>query len=274
MDTETAVARHYSRPDIETALRAALLRAGKDPERLSTGDLAAVDEFHLGWLPATAAIAESLRIGPGMRVLDIGAGLGGPARHFASRGATVEGIDLAAGFVAVARWLTNATGLSDRAAFHQGSALALPFEGGRFDLATMIHVGMNVAAKPQLFAEAARALRPGGAIAVFDVMRKAEGELPYPMPWADGPETSYVETPAAYRAALEEAGFRVTSEEDRSAFALEIAAAMRARAATEGLPLIGLHLVIGEDARERVGRLIACVERGLLAAVLMVATRG
>lgn len=272
MDVEAEVARHYAHGDLQDAIFDALRRSGKDPDHLARDDLAAIDEFHLGWRPQTAAFAQFLGLAPGMAVLDVGAGLGGPARHFAEvHDCTVTGIDLTPGFVDLATELTARTGLGDRAHFIAGSALAMPFDDAVFDAATLIHVGMNIAEKPRLFAEVRRVLRPGGRFGVFDVMRTASGDIPMPMPWADSAATSFVETPADYRAHLAAAGFRVTDERDRTAFVLDLMHEMRDRAAAEGPPILGLHLVIGPTAMERVGRLMACLERGLLAPVEMLA---
>jgi SAM-dependent methyltransferase len=267
------VTRHYGRVGILENIRAALSAAGRDPDRIAPGDLAAVDEFHLGWHPATLGFAEAMAIGPGMRVLDIGAGLGGPARHFARLGATVEGIDLTPEYVAAGQALTEASGLAHRVRLQVGDALALPFESGAFDAATLLHVGMNIADKAALFAEVARVVRTGGRFGLYDVMRVAEGDLPYPLPFAAGPETSFVERPETYRRLLAAAGFRMVSERDRSAFVLDLAAEARARITAEGPPVLGMHLVVGPEARGMVGALVGCLERGMLAPVEMIAER-
>jgi ubiquinone/menaquinone biosynthesis C-methylase UbiE len=273
MDVEAEVARHYTHSDLTGTVLAALREAGRDLEALTTADLAPVDEFHLGWHPQTVAFATRLALPAGARLLDIGSGVGGPARHFAEKhGCTVTGIDLTPAFVAAATELSARAGLAGSTRFVEGSALDLPFEDASFDAATLIHVGMNIADKPRLFAEARRALVPGGTFALFEVMRSGEGPLPMPLPWADDEATSFVETPATYRSLLAAAGFRVTDERDRTDFVRDLAAKMRARIAAEGPPRLGLHVILGPTASERMGRLFACLEQGLLAPVELVAT--
>ncbi len=272
MAVEDQVASHYARHDIQRAILDALTAAGKDVEALAVADLAPVDEFHLGWLPATVELGRALGLRPGLRLLDLGSGLGGPARHFAdAHGCLVTGIDLTEDYVRVAEALTRRCGLADRVAFRQASALALPFAAGSFDAASLIHVGMNIADKAALFAEARRVLRPGGRFAVYEVMRAAEGAIAYPTPWAAGPETSFVEPAAVYRQRLADAGFTIDSERNRRGFVLEQAAEIRRRTAKDGPPALGLHVVVGPGWRERARNMMAALEAGVIAPIEIIA---
>ncbi len=205
-------------------------------------------------------------------MLDIGSGIGGTARLIAERsGARVTGIDLTREFVETATALTALVGLDDRVDFRQGSALDMPFEESGFDLATLIHVGMNIEDKPRLMAEAARVLRPGAHFLVYEVMRIGEGDVAYPVPWARTPQTSFVDTPDAYRAAASAAGFAPVAERNRRDFALDFFTRMRARIAEHGMPPTGIHLLMGEEARQAmIGNMIANIEAGRLAPVEMI----
>jgi ubiquinone/menaquinone biosynthesis C-methylase UbiE len=253
----------------------ALRAAGKNLDALDAAELSPVDEFHTGWAPQTVEMAKTLGLAPGVAVLDVGSGIGGPARYFARTfGADVTGVDLTPAFVELATDLTARTGLADRVRFVEGSALDLPFEAGRFDLATMNHVGMNIADKARVFAEVRRVLRPGGRFVVYDLMRVGEAELPMPMPWADTAATSFVETPARYRELLAGAGFTVTGKRDWTELVLAVAAEMRARIEREGMPVLGVHLLLGPTARERLGRVVAAIRDGILAPTEIDATAG
>ncbi len=207
MSTEAKVAGHYGRGE------------GKDPEELTAGDLAAVDEFHVGGLEATQELAKQMELRAGLRLLDVGSGLGGPARYFAAEhGCRVTGIDLTEEFVRVADNLTKRTKLDGLVEFRQGSALELPFERDTFDRAYMIHVGMNIADKAGIFREVRRVLKPEGLFTIFDIMRtwngrtgdgrSGDGAIRYPVPWALSEETSFVATVKEYRDALQGAGLR------------------------------------------------------------------
>lgn len=273
MSTHETLASHYSRGDLEAALLAALAAAGKNPERLAPADLAGADEFHIGGGQATEDLIAQLPLRPGARILDIGSGLGGPARHLAQAGCHVTGIDLTPEYVAVANSLTRRMGLADRAEFRLAHADRLDFPDASFDGATLLHVGMNIPDKASTFAAVRRALKPGGFFAIYDVMRVGDGDLTFPVPWSSAPETSFVETPAAYRAALATSGFTITSERDRGAFALDFFEKLRARQATSGPPPIGLGLVLGATGGQKIANMISHVKEGVIAPVEIIAAR-
>jgi ubiquinone/menaquinone biosynthesis C-methylase UbiE len=272
MDTERQVAAHYTHGALLKTILDALKQMGKDPERFAAQDLATGDELHLGWLPATIALAKDLGLAPGMHVLDVGSGIGGPARYFAdAHKCRVTGIDLTEEFVATATALTRRCGLSDLVAFRQGSALDLPFGADTFDAATLIHVGMNIKDKARLFAEVRRVLKPGAGFCVYEVMHAGDGDLPYPMPWALTIETSFVETPETYRRLLSAAGFKVEAEENRRTFVLDRAREMKAKIEKDGMPALNQHALLGPTARERLGNVMATLERGVIAPIEMIA---
>jgi ubiquinone/menaquinone biosynthesis C-methylase UbiE len=268
MELEQSVAGHYTHGSLERAILGALAAAGKDPDHLAPADLAPVDEFHIGGRQATLDFAERFATEPGQHLLDVGCGLGGASRFFAQeRGCRVTGIDVTEEYVRAAEALARRVGLGDRVAYRHGSALALPFAPGAFDGAYMLHVGMNIAEKARLFAEVRRVLRPGGVFGVYDVMREGgAGDLSFPVPWAASPETSFVESAADYRRLLEAAGFAVEWERSRREFAIEFFRQMRAQSAQGGgPPPLGLHILMGASAPQKVANMIDNLERGVIA---------
>lgn len=270
MTPDPSVADHYGRPRIVETILAAFARAGKEPAHLTAADLTGVDQFHVGGALATEDLAAQMDLRSGMHVLDIGCGLGGPARFFAGLGCRVTGIDLTPEFVAAAEHITRLVGIGD-VDFRQTSAASLPFDAAAFDGAYLIHVGMNIPDKPAAFREIRRVLKPGARFAIFDIMRAADGPVRFPVPWAASEATSFVETPAAYRAALESAGFRIASERDRRDFAIQQTERSISRMQQSGNTGPGLALLMGEKTPVLIGNLLAMLKEDLLGPVEIIA---
>ncbi|MBY8974572.1 class I SAM-dependent methyltransferase [Rhodobacteraceae bacterium NNCM2] len=267
MTIETIVADHYTTGGLFERVKAALARLGIDPETATADDLKACDEFHTGGAAATELLVKNLAVTPETRVLDIGCGIGGPARFFAGRFAChATGIDLTPEFVDCAARLSALVGMADKTTFVQGSALDLPFEDASFDLALLLHVGMNIQDKARLFDEAFRVLAPGGTFAVFDVMRGPVATPPiFPMPWASVAEASFVSCPSSYREAALAAGFEMVAETDRTRFAKEFFAEVFAKIAANGPSPLGIHLMMGDTAGEKIKNYVANLEAGRIA---------
>ena len=141
----------------------------------------------------------------------------------------------------------------------------MPFPAESFDGAYMLHVGMNIAAKAALFAEVRRVLKGGGDFAIYDVMREQDGEIIFPVPWATVAATSFVESPSTYRRLLEAAGFEIMMERSRRDFAVEFFQQMRRRTAESGgPPPLGLQILMGASAPEKVANMITNLESGVV----------
>ena len=271
-EVEETVAAHYAGAGMHDRIMQRLAAAGIPAEAVTAAHLRPVDEFHIGDAEATAALLDQLAIGRESRVLDIGSGIGGPARTIARRyGAQVTGVDLTPDFVDTARKLTALLG--GDVEFVLGSALDLPFEAGRFDLATLIHVGMNLQDKRLLFSEVARVLGPGGTFAVYDVM--LFGAHPaFPVPWAGDPAGSFLEAPEVYLAAAEAAGFDLVARRDRGDIAVDFFARAKAAMAEGGPPVVGLPIVLGEAAAAKIANMAAAVAAGDIQPVEMIFRKG
>ncbi|MET8808428.1 class I SAM-dependent methyltransferase [Streptomyces sp. NPDC004546] len=277
----SAVARHYRQGDLRRKIDEALDRLYPGHTTLTTDDLHGVDEFHTGGHAATRELAEHLELGPGLRVLDVGSGLGGPARHLAQHaGADVTGVDLTEEYVDVARWLTDRVGLADRARFQQGDVTALPFPQASFDRAWMLHVGMNIEDKTRLFTEISRVLTDDGLFIVYDVMLLGDPTLvSYPLLWASEPEHSFLARPQEYRSLLRKAGFDIVAEHDHR---LQAVQSLRdAGGAHHGnstphnptggnTPPAAISVAMGTDASTKVAKVLQNIEEGLLAPTEMI----
>jgi ubiquinone/menaquinone biosynthesis C-methylase UbiE len=271
---EQEVVQHWTHGSLEEAIRNGLIASGHSLDRLQPDDLAPVDEFHMGGREATVHLAEKIDLKADVTVLDIGSGIGGPARFLAGRyGCRVVGIDVTPEYVKVAESLTGMVGLAGQVAFKIASATALPFDAESFDAATLIHVAMNIADKERLCIEVARVLKADGVFGVYEVMRTDDGDLSYPVPWAETAALSFLATPATFRQALERGGFAVVAEENRRDFALDFFRRIRTRMTESGPPPLGIHIHMGPTASEKIANMIENLERGLIAPVEMICRR-
>jgi len=209
---------HYSARDIEARILTALRAAGLNPDqRLSPEKLGALDHFHTGGFQASLKLLQLAQIRAEDRVLDIGAGLAGPARMLAaSSGCRVDCIDLSPDYCTGAVLLNRLTGLDGRIKVHEGNALDLPFPDDSFDAVWMQNVGMNIEDKGQLYAEVYRVLKPDGRFA-FQEMAAGETATSYlPLPWATDPADNFLVSADAMRSVLGESGFIAEFFEDAS----------------------------------------------------------
>lgn len=246
------VANHYADgSDIVGAIAERLAKAGKEIGKLTTADLGTVDEFHIRGRQATMELARSLNLTPESHVLDIGSGLGGPARTLVeAHGCRVTGIDLTQSFCDAATALSHWVGLSDRVSFRQGDATELPFADGEFDAAMTIHVAMNIARKDRVYAEARRVLKAGGRFAVYDVLQGEGGDVLFPVPWAREPSISHLATPEEMQSLLTNAGFRIVDVQDSTEEGQRWFESMKARMATATAPAVTFQTFLGNDFPE------------------------
>lgn len=275
MPTQQDVSAHYTHGNLVAAIRRGIESLGKTIDFLTVDDLAPVDEFHIGGRRASEDFLGQLELTPDKHILDVGCGLGGPARFAASTyGCQVTGIDLTHEYVETARILCGWVGLKSRISLHQGSALSMPFADGAFDGAYMLHVGMNIDDKVKLCSEVGRVLRQNSLFGIYDIMRTGDGELSYPVPWATTAASSFVAEPGQYHMALQTAGFAVIAERNRREFALAFFEQLRAKtAAAGGPPPLGLHILMGKSMPDKVQNQIQNISNGRIAPVELIARK-
>lgn len=239
---------HYACQDLETAILAGLAAAGKDPAQLRAEDLQAMDEFHVRGRKATCSLARDLGLERGMQVLDVGSGLGGAARYLAQEFACrVTGLDLSAEYCRVAASLTKRLGLEARVSFQQGNALALPFPDASFDVVWTQHASMNIADKAGLYREMWRVLKPGGRLAIYDVLAGPEGGVYFPVPWAREPSISFLLTSRQLLDLLTGTGFKPVIWRDVTVAGREWFRHRQEKARAGGAPPLGLQLLLGAE---------------------------
>jgi ubiquinone/menaquinone biosynthesis C-methylase UbiE len=266
-DVIDGVRDHYHATGLSQRLKTALAALGPEDQRLTPQQLSTLDQFHTRGLAATAELAKLAGITPDMLVLDVGSGVGGPARFLAATyGCRVTGVDLSPPFVEAARYLTERTGQSGQVSFQTASALELPFEDAQFNVVLLQHVAMNISDRTRLYREIRRVLKSAGRLATFDVVLNS-GEPHYPLPWARTPATSFLVTPAATREAIETAGFHARAWQDDTEAAKAWFAELRVSGPPPGL---NLGAVMGPDFAQlaaNLGRSLMEGRLGILTAV-------
>lgn len=143
--------------------------------------------------------------------------------------------------------LSAKVGLADLVDYRQGDATNLPFDDASFDVVWTEHVAMNIPDKHQLYKEMHRVLRPGGTLAIYDILAGPSGAVLFPVPWARTPDTSFLVQPNELRKLLEEAGFTISDWSDTTEAARAWFVSLAEKIRVEGFPPIGFHLLLGDE---------------------------
>jgi SAM-dependent methyltransferase len=270
--TTTAVREHYRATGLTDRIASALATITPHAQTLTVAQLAPLDQFHIRGILATEELAGAAGLEPSSRVLDLGCGIGGPARYLAATfGCMVTGVDLSPGFIDAATYLTARCALGDRVTFQVGDALHLPFEDSAFDAVFLQHVAMNIEDRAALYTEAHRILAPGGRFATYDLVLR-DGEVVYPVPWAREASTSFLLSEGETRTALERAGFQAVVWRDDSQTALDWFKATLAGPPPSG-PGLNLGVVLGPDFQAMTANLARNIRENRLGVLSAVLTR-
>ncbi|MEO3430970.1 methyltransferase domain-containing protein [Pelagibius sp. CAU 1746] len=255
-----SVAQHYAREGALTGrILSTLTAEGKDLDRLTAEDLSPYDQFHSRGHQATAELAQLLNPQTGQLVLDLGCGIGGPARWLAThRGCRVVGLDLTEVYCRTAGELSARVGLSRQTAFVCADGLALPLAEAGFDLVWTQHAAMNIADKARLYREVARVLKPGGRFGLYDVMAGPAGAPYFPVPWASSAEWSHLTAPEGVRETVLASGLKQRHWRDLTAEAKvwsEKAVAAQTAGPKPGRGPSGPAIILGPSFAEMVANL-------------------
>jgi ubiquinone/menaquinone biosynthesis C-methylase UbiE len=251
-DSSTGIQRHYGGAAIVQRVLTAVGDSGHDVNRLAAEMLYPYDQFHWRSLAATRENAAKLNLEASMHVLDVGSGVGGPARYMASTfGCRVSGIDLTEEFVTAATELTERCRLSDKVVFRQGDALAMPFSDASFDAASCLNVAMNIKNKAELAREIRRVMKPRGRLVWTEATQGPGGPPHYPLPWARTPDISFLVSSRELRSAIEGAGLRIVEWTDETEATRAVFTQTGRSPQTSASSMISNQVIMGDDFAER-----------------------
>lgn len=263
---------HYSQANLGENILTAYERAGKDIDSLGRDDISSFDEFHIRGRDATRELAHLANLRKGEKILDLGSGVGGPARTLAAEfGCMVVGLDLVEEYCRTAEMLTARVGLSDMVTFRQGSVLEIPFDDASFDVVWSQHMTMNIEDKPRLVQEVRRVLRPGGRFVSYEICAGAASPQYFPVPWASDSSINFLVTPGELRGLFKDSGFTELVWKDVSPISLEwfqgLLAGMAGRP-KDAPPPLGLNLLMGKTTGEKAKNLVRNLEEDRVRVVM------
>ncbi|MDC0033494.1 class I SAM-dependent methyltransferase [Alphaproteobacteria bacterium] len=272
-DVNKAIDSDNSSPDLGARIVRVLEEAGIPPEQWTPDMLGPADQIHGGGLLQTQFHTSLTNINAGMNLLDIGCGIGGPARYFATEfGCRVTGIDLTSEYIEAARMLTEKTGLSNRVKFDCGDANSLPYEDGEFDMVWALNVTMNIKDRAALYRNIHQVLSPNGTVAISELGQGKVGEPYYPLPWARDSSYSFLIPPEEMRGMLEDTGFRVlkwVDEVTRRQEAPRLATPTKSKIVSP----LSLEITRGNDYPARRANAARSMKEGRLTNVMLIAEK-
>ena len=263
MEPFSSVEKHYHRERIFEKMMKLLREQGK--EQITREDIAAVDEFHVRGSEVSMELAAEAGFDAKIKVLDVGSGIGGPARMIASTyGCEVTGIDLTGEFTRTATLLSKETGLQNLTNFVQGDALNMPFENEHFDVVWTQHVQMNIQNKAGFYSEIQRVLKKGGRFIYYDIFSKDQSDIYFPVPWTSNPSLSFLMTISELDSILTSEGLRRVRTKDQTVKAIDFFTKLVENKPGESTPDIGMFLLMGHDTKEKLSSLLRNIQEGKL----------
>jgi len=249
LNYEEAINAQYGQSDLDKKILAIFEGEGLDTARLAQDVLAPIEELHLRGRSATMELAKEVGLNESMRVLDIGCGIGGPARTLASEfECHVIGLELCEEYCHATEIINDRVGLSNKIEIRQGNALNMPFDNAIFDIVFMQHVLMNIENKERLLSQTKRVLRPKGRLALNTICTGSITPIHFPVIWANNPDISFLLTASELRQLISNSGFKELSWKDETEKTLEEIQRARSKPRSKNPQPISLSLIVSDPS--------------------------
>ena len=242
----------WTRGNLHLRVREAMIEANLIDKKLEIEDLFPIDQYHARGIAATVDLGKRMPISKGNKILDIGCGLGGPARYYAKKfECFITGIDITPSFIELGNEFNQLTSMSNKIDLKVGNGEILELEDNTFDGAYSQHVTMNVAQRDRFFSEAYRVLKKESFFAFTEHGLGPIGEPIFPLPWANTESMSYLLTPNETILLLNEVGFydiEIIETGDKYMSGYE---KLVNQTNTKKTPILGIHVIGGTSMKER-----------------------
>jgi len=255
------IEKHYYRPDLYDDILNRLKEMEVDLKNVKRTDIAGVDEFHVRGAEVSKELAKIVNIN-NSKLLDVGCGIGGPCRMLADEyDCQTVGLDLSEEFINTATSLSKLVGLSNTE-FIQGDATNLPFESESFDVVWTQHVQMNISDKPKFYSEIDRVLTDNGAFIYYDIFKKGDDKVDFPMPWANESKISFLEKTSKMESILNNLGLKKEQSTDQTENGIIFFEKLLKKISESGPPKLGLNVLMGASTKDKILNLLNGLKEG------------
>ena len=274
MISEAEISKNYNQTDLLDKIKLCLSDMDINPSELTTKDLSLFDQMHLGGSAAVKIVSQELNLNKNSNVLDLGCGLGGPARLIAEiNNSKVEGIDLMPSYINDGNKLSEIVGLRNRVSLMSGNVLNLPYDNETFDASYMVHVGMNISNKLSLMKNVYRVLKNKAVFVIFDQIKLNNNKTKLPLPWASKQRQSSIGSIDDYKSSLTKAGFSILKFEIMNETALKWIQKSIINLNNNNKKGLAFNLLMGKSFQEKYFNLVDEIKKGNLSPALIISIK-
>jgi len=248
----TDIENFWTRGDLYSRINQAMSDSGLNNKKLEIEDLFPIDQYHARGIGATKDLGKRMPITKNQKILDVGCGLGGPARYYAKEfKCHITGVDITPSFIEIGNNFNRLTSMSTMVDLYVGNGEKLEFEDEVFDGAYSQHVTMNISDRMKFFSEIYRVLKKGSFFAFTEHGLGPECDPIFPLPWADNQEMSFLLPLENTNAILKEIGFqKIKIIETGDKYIAGYEKLIQKQPKSEK-PTLGIHVIGGSSMHER-----------------------